>query len=216
MSDHPYVPGSVRAGAVLIGVGALQFILAMIVVGLRYSGYSLLTNYISDLGNTSTSPLYWLFNVSIALLGVLAFLGILAAWNGFPSGGSRVVGLGLLLLASLGAIFVGLYPENVNGTVHGVASLTVFGPGGAGLVVLALGMRPDTHWKHLRLFSVVMGAVTLASLAYYAPTQTTNATFDPGLVERLIVAPILVWALVVSVHIGRLPIRRRIPIPFPA
>ncbi len=210
---RPFVPGSVRVGAWMIGLGAVQFIVAMAVVQLRYAHYSLLTNYISDLGNTSTSPLHEVFNVSIIVLGVLAFVGILGAWGGFPSGGSRILGLGLLLLASVAAIFVGIFPENVNPTVHGIASLAVFGPGGVGLVVVGSGMRAGTHWSSYRLFTMVLGAVTLLSLLYYAPTQATNTTFDPGLIERLIVAPILLFALGIAVHLARLPVRPRIRIP---
>jgi hypothetical membrane protein len=215
-SVRPFVAGSVRAGAWMIGVGVIQFVVAMGVVQLRYPGYSLLTNYISDLGNTATSPLHLVFNASIIVLGVLAFVGILAAWGGFPAGGARLVGLGLLLIASIAAILVGLFPENVNPTVHGLASLTVFGPGGIGLIVVGTGMRPGTHWSSYRGFSIVLGAVTLLSLAYYAPTQANNSTFDPGLIERLIVAPILLWAVGIAIHLGSLPVRPAVRIAKPA
>ncbi|HTT73232.1 MAG TPA: DUF998 domain-containing protein [Thermoplasmata archaeon] len=212
-SVRPFVPGSVRFGAWAIGVGVVQFVVAMAVVQSRYPGYSLLTNYISDLGNTATSPWHAVFNGSIMLLGALAFVGILAAWGGFPAGGSRLAGLGLLLLASLSAILVGVFPENVNPTVHGIVSLTVFAPGGVGLVLAGAGMRPTTHWSGYGGASMLLGLITLASLAYYVPTQFANSTFDPGLIERLIVAPILLWALLVAVHLGRLPVRPRIRRP---
>ncbi|HYA57088.1 MAG TPA: DUF998 domain-containing protein [Thermoplasmata archaeon] len=191
-----------RWGAVLIGLGAAQFVVAMAWVQTAYSGYSLLTNYISDLGNTATSPLHEVFNVSIAILGILAFAGILLAWRAFPPGRSRAVGLPLLLVASLSAILVGAFPENVNPPVHDTVSLLVFLPGGLALVILSAGMLPPSPWSSLRWFSLVLGAVILVSLAYYAPTQQVNTTWDPGLIERLIVAPILLWALGVSVHLG--------------
>jgi hypothetical membrane protein len=196
---------SVRWGGVLIGVGVVQFVVAMAWVQSRYGGYSLLTNYISDLGNTSTSPLPAVFNDSIILLGLFAFLGILLAWGGFPRGGTRVVGLFFFLIASVSAILVGLFPENVNPNVHDTVSLMVFLPGGLALVLLAVGMREGTHWSSYRLFSAVLGFVTLVSLAYFAPTQLYNTTWDPGLIERLIVAPILIWGFVVGVHLARLP-----------
>jgi len=204
---RPFVAPPVRWGAALIGIGAAQFVVAMGVVQTRYAGYSLLTNYISDLGNTATSPWHVVFNASIILLGGLAFVGILLAWGGFPAGGRRGLGLLLLLVASVAAILVGLFPENVNPSVHDLASLAVFGPGGIGLVVVGSAMRPATHWAPYRLGSVVLGAITLGALLYYAPTQSSNTTFLPGLIERLIVAPILVWALAVAVHLGRLPVR---------
>ncbi len=207
---RPFVDGSVRVGAALIGVGTVQFVVAMAVAQSGYPHYSLLTNYISDLGNTATSPLHDVFNASIVGLGVLGFVGILAAWSGFPRGGGRLVGLSLLLLASVAAVLVGLFPENVNPTVHGLASLAVFAPGGLGLVIVGTGMVPTTHWSSYRGASYLLGVITLVSLAYYAPTQATNSTFDPGLIERLIVAPILVWAFAVALHLARLPVRPRV------
>ena len=200
-----HVARSVRWGGLLIAVGAVQFAVANAWVQSQYAGYSLLTNYISDLGNTSTSPLHIVFNISIILLGILAFLGILLAWGGFPRGGPRVVGLFLLLIASVAAVLIGLYPENVNATVHDTASLMVFLPAGLALVVLSSGMRTGTMWYGYRAFTLILGLVVLLSLAYYAPTQTFSTTWDPGLIERLIVYPILLWAVVVGIHLAQMP-----------
>jgi hypothetical membrane protein len=195
----------VTTGATLIALGVVQFTVANVVVQLGYPGYSDTQNYISDLGNTATSPWHWVFNVSIMILGVLALLGILLAWDGFPEGGARTPGLILLLIASIGAILVGAFPENVNPTVHGLGSLTVFGPGGVALLVLGSGMRRTTPWFWLRSISMVLGLVTLVSLAYYVPTQGSNTTWDPGLIERFIVAPILIWGFLAAVQLTRRP-----------
>jgi len=204
--------GTTRLGAALIGFGAVQFVAAMIAVQSRYPGYSDLANYISDLGNTATSPWHVVFNVSIATLGLVSFVGILLAWTAFPRGASRIVGLPLLLLASLAAILVGAFPENVNPPVHDLVSLLVFAPGGIALLVLAVGKRTGSGWEGGRDYSALLGAITLVSLAYYVPTQANNTTFDPGLIERLIVAPILIWGFGVAVHLSRLRSRPRFAI----
>ena len=200
-----HVGRSVRWGGLLFAVGVVQFAVAMAWVQTRYAGYSLLTNYISDLGNTSTSPFPTIFNDSIIVLGVFAFLGVLLGWGGFSRGGPRFVGLLLLLIAGVGAILVGVFPENSIPVVHDLASLMVFLPGGLALVVLSSGMRKGTSWSSYRDLSAVLGVITLASLAYYAPTQLTNTTWDPGLIERLIVVPILIWGFVAGVRLARLP-----------
>jgi hypothetical membrane protein len=193
----------IRTGSVLILAGVLEFCAAMAIAQAGYPGYSDLTNYISDLGNTATSPWHDVFNGAIILLGVLAFLGIVLGWEGFPRSGARTPGLGLLLVASGAAIFVGIFPENVNGTVHGLASLLVFLPGGLALVILGAGFRRRERWEWLAVPSVVLGLLGLVALAYYVPTQASNTTWDPGLVERLIVFPILVWGLLAGAQLFR-------------
>ena len=196
---------SVRVGAGMVGLGVVQYLAAMVIVQAAYPGYSDTTNYISDLGNTATSPWHAVFNVSIILFGILAFVGILLMWTSFPRGGTRPVGLLLLLVASVSAILVGVFPENVNPTVHDIVTLTVFGPGGLALLVLAAGMRRGTDWYWLRGVSVGLGLIMLVSLAYYVPTQLNNTTWDPGLIERFIVAPIMIWGFLVAVQVARHP-----------
>jgi hypothetical membrane protein len=207
---------SVRAGAALLAVGVVQFVVANAVVETRYPGYSLLANYISDLGNTATSPWHVVFNVSIAILGLFSFVGLLLTWAAFVRGATRVVGLSLLLVASVAAVLVGAFPENVNPPIHGLVSLLVFLPGGLGLVVLGIGMRPGTAWEGGRPYSVLLGLVTLLALAYYVPTQASNTTWDPGLIERFIVAPILLWGVGVAVHLFRLPRPPKYAVPAPS
>lgn len=201
---------SVRTGGILIVTGVIEFVVAMIVAQLYYPNYSLAANYVSDLGNTAMSPHYWVFNLAIIAFGLLAFAGTVLAWSAFPSGTGRIVGLGLLLIASVGAIGVGLSPENVNLGVHDVASLLVFLPGGVALVVVGASMTPANGWGSFREFSIVLGAVMLIALAVYlfTPLGSSNSGYA-GLVERVIVAPVLLWGIVVGTHLARLPIRAR-------
>lgn len=190
-------------------VAALEFVIVMIVTQLYYStNYSLSTNFISDLGNTGTSPLWYVFSAGIVALGALSFVGILLMWNTFPAGGLRVTGLSLLLVASVCAILIGFFPENINGTVHGAASLGVFLPGGIGLVAVGGAMRERTGWESLRWFSILLGLFTLASLAVFLFTNV-GANVYPGLFERMIVAPILLWGFVAGFYLTRFRVRAR-------
>ena len=197
-----------RTGALLVLLGAHEFVAVMIATQLAYPGYSLSTNYVSDLGNTANSPLWYVFSAGIIALGVLAFVGLLILWNSFPSGGLRIAGLLLLLIASVGAILVGFFPENVNSSVHSAASLAVFLPGGLGLVALGAVFRNGTGWEGLRWFSIGLGVITLAALVLFLFTNV-GANQYPGLFERLVVAPILLWAIVLGLFVARLPVRAR-------
>lgn len=127
----------------MIGVGVVQFSVAMAVVQWAYPGHSDATNYISDLGNTATSPERGLQRLEPGP-GHPRSRRDPVRVERFSARVNRVVGLGLLMIVSLGAILVGLFPENVNPTVHGLASLTVLGPGGVALLFLATGMKVGT------------------------------------------------------------------------
>ncbi|MFZ0699788.1 MAG: DUF998 domain-containing protein [Thermoplasmata archaeon] len=197
---------SVRTGAILFVLGPLAFVAAMIVAQLYYPNYSLSTNFISDLGNTANSPLWYVFSAGIILLGLLAIAAILLLWSTFPDGGLRVAGLGLLLVASVGAIVVGFFPENVNGTVHGTASLVVFLPSGLALLALGASMRETSGWESLRWFSIALGAITLVFVALFHFTSV-GANLYPGLFERIVVAPVLLWSIVVGIFLARFPVR---------
>ena len=206
VSSRPLMHRTVHYGAIALVGAVLQFIAAMIVAQFGYPNYSLAQNYISDLGNTSLSPWYYVFDGSIAVLGVLTAIAILLVWSSFAPGSARAIGLLLLLIAGVAAIFVGAFPENVNGTVHAIASLLVFAPSGLGLLILGSGAMPArTHWTPFRAFTIVLGVVTLLALVMFL--FSLWGPLGPGTVERIIVAPVLLWALVISTHLLRLPAR---------
>jgi hypothetical membrane protein len=216
----PLVHRSVHHGAALWVVGVLQFIVAMIVVQLAWSNpsYSLTQNYISDLGaihcgtfasRDVCSPLHLVFDGSIVVLGALLILGVLLLPTAFPSRSSRRVGLGLLVIAGIGAIGVGLSPEDYNLTIHSISALLSFVGGGLGLIVLGFAMFRDTRWDGYRAFSILSGLVALVALGLFVGGAYHWGGFwsdwGVGGMERLVVAPVLLWALVVGIHLLRIP-----------
>ncbi len=197
-------------------LGTLQFVVVMIAeellwpsfvaAGGAYATYDPVVRYISDFGNPTYTQLYWLFNASIIVLGLLGMAGTILVRSAFQPRTTARVGLGFLGLASLGAILVGVFPETsplLGGNIHGLVSLVTFVGSGFSLLFLALGMFRDTRWDGYRGFTLILGLVTLIALALYAPAAVNWAT--AGLVERVIVAPILLWAFVAGVHLLRLP-----------
>ncbi len=211
----PLVHRSVHHGAILYIVGVVIFVAAMIITQLGYTGtsYSLLHNYISDLGAATCgwyhnslevcSPLHEVFNVGIVLMGLLLILGTILMRTAYPARGSRTVGLALLVIAGFGAIGVGLSPEDVNLTVHTISAGTAFILGNLALIVLAFAMFRDTRWDGFRAYTLFSGIVGLVAFAlFYAKVW---GPLGVGGMERLIVAPLLLWALVVGVHLWRIP-----------
>ncbi len=207
----PLIPVRARwAGAVLF-VGSLQFVLAMIAVQLAYPGYSDLSNTISDLGGPH-SPWAAVFNGSIIVTGLLTFTAAVLLGAAFARKLSRTVGLAFLFLAGLGALLVGVFPEQttaLGGHAHGYAADLAFLASGVALVVLPLAMLRDTRWEGFRAYTFLSGVVTFVAIALYSTSAV--GPLGVGGMERLIVAPILLWSIVVGVHLLRLPVYQRIP-----
>lgn len=212
MGEAILVPRSARAGGALLIFGALQFIVGMIVVQSRYAGYSLSQNYISDLGGAQ-SPWALVFDASVILLGICAIFGVLLIWGAFDPSRGRGLGLTFVLIGGIGAIGVGVFPETtpvLNGGMHTIVSFIAFLGAGLGLTILSSAMANGAHWQISRPFTLACGVVTLAAIALFAAGQETGSVsyylgLGPGGMERLIVAPVLLWAIVEGLHIARLP-----------
>ncbi len=216
----PLVHRSVRHGAWMLLIGSVQFILfGNIVTQIGYGpSYSLSNNYISDLGaahcgyfggmgafggHYACSPYHDVFNVSIIILGLLLILAVVLLQTAFPPRRTRTIGLGLLALAGLGAIGVGLSPEDVNLTIHSLSALLAFAGGGLALIVLGFAMFRDTRWDGYRVFTLVCGLVDLVALLLFL--EKTYLGLGVGGMERLIVAPVLLWSIVAGLHLARIP-----------
>jgi len=223
----PLVHRSVHHGAIALLVGSLQFIAAMIVTQIGYgpsfdwgSTYSLSHNYISDLGavNCGTfggtgafgggghyacSPWHDVFNISIIVMGLLLILAVLLLRTAFPARRSRTIGLGLLALAGIGAIGVGLFPEDFNINGHVISASLAFVGGGLALVVLGFAMFRDTRWDGFRAYTILSGLVGLVALVLFI--SGVYVGLGVGGMERLIVAPILLWSIVAGIHLARIP-----------
>ena len=208
----PLIPVRARqAGAVLL-VASLQFIVAMIVVQLKYPGYSDLSNYISDLGGPHSA---WavVFNASVIVLGLLTLLAAYLLMAAFNHRFSRTLGLGFLAIAGIGAIGVGIFPENstaLGGHVHEVVSLIAFLGAGLGLLNLPGAMIRDTRWDGYRSFTGILGLVTLVAIVLFATNHW--GALGPGGMERIVVAPVLLWSIVAGIHLLSLPTYERVPI----
>jgi len=209
----PLVHRSVRHGAIVWIVAVVEFLVGMIITQIGYgSSYSLTQNYISDLGAVNCGPLsgrevcspwHLVFNISIVVFGLLILLGTILLRTGFPPRSTRTVGLALLVIASVGAIGVGLSPEDVNITVHSLSAATAFVAGNLALIVLGFAMFRDTRWDGFRAYSILSGLIGL--VAFFLFVAKVYGPLGVGGMERLIVAPVLLWALVCGIHLGRIP-----------
>lgn len=201
----PLVTRAARTGGALLALGSAQFLVAMAVVQWKYPGYSDLSNYISDLGGPS-SPGAWVFNGSLIVLGLLGIVGTLAIRGGFPAKRLARLGLAFLVIAELSAILVGVFHETNDGVwqdrVHTIVSASTFLAAGFALIFLGVGTFRDTRWDGYRGYTFLSGVFTFIAIALFEVDPGSGLV---GLWERLVVAPILLWALLAGQHLIRLP-----------
>ncbi|MGA8709629.1 MAG: DUF998 domain-containing protein [Thermoplasmata archaeon] len=216
----PLLHREVRQGALLWIVGVVQFFVAMVVVQLAWTTpYSLTQNYLSDLGNTACgpyggryvcSPLYYVFNDSIIVLGVLLLIGAVWIRSALPPKFTSKAGLFVLCLAGAGAAGVGFLPENVDITVHSASALLAFAGGAIGVLLLAAALGRHSRWAGFWAYSVPLAVVSLGAwgLVILADLHVggIDSTLGPGGIERLIGFPVLLWALVFGLQLARAPV----------
>lgn len=202
----PLVRRSAHVGAAIVIVAIVQYVIAMIVVQLHYPGYTAFGNSISDLGNPTLSPWHAVFNISIMVLGVLGIVSVILIRSAFPDRASSKVGLFFVGLALVGAFLVGTFPEGspeFGGNIHGYVSDLTFVSAGLGLLVLSGAMLRDTRWAGYRFYTFISAVVTF--IAIILSSLGLWGALGPGGMERLIVAPALLWGIVIGIHVLRLP-----------
>lgn len=157
------------AGA-LCWVTAPQFYLVEWLVSRSWhtTPYRYATHTISDLGALGCgrisgrdvcSPAHTAMNTSLVVLGVAIGLGGLLLGGLLLGAGARW----LALLAGLGVVMVGLFPEDAVGVAHGLGAGAFFLAGNAGLVLV--GYRRRTP---IGAVLCAAGAVGLVSTAAFA------------------------------------------------
>lgn len=175
------------AGA-LVFVGGTQFVLGMLVAEALYPGYSISQNYISDLG---AGPSAAIFNSSVFLLGLMVVAGSYFVQRFFRN---RLV-TGLLVLAGVGAMGVGIFPENYP-VMHEIVSDVAFIFGGLAPIAAYRLLR-----KPFNYFSAVLGLVSLCAMVLLSAQYTFGLGeqyflgLGPGGMERMIMYPILLWEM---------------------
>jgi hypothetical membrane protein len=178
-------PSLKRAGALLL-VGTVQFLFCFILAEIYYPGYDVSSNRISDLGATCNGgvckfvqPSSAIFNSSIVLLGVSAFLGSYFLWKGY---GSKALPL-FIALSGIGAAGVGVFNESY-GSIHALFSALAFVAGGTQAILVSRVARAPVSY-----FSAAAGIIALTAFLLYASSAYLG--LGAGGMERMIAYPTL-------------------------
>lgn len=189
------------AGTLLL-LGSIQFTILLMISEAIYPNYSISTNFISDLGVWG-EPSALMFNSSIILLGLLGIIGSYFVKKTFNLGKVAY----LLTLGSLGSLLVGFFPENAFligdlPLIHIIAAFLTF------IMNAAAAIAACTYTKSpFRIFSIILGVVSLVSLVFLTLFLTTGGNSGIGLggIERMVVYPTLLWSICFGGYLLSLP-----------
>ncbi|MEM2104748.1 MAG: DUF998 domain-containing protein [Candidatus Bathyarchaeia archaeon] len=175
-----------KLAGTLIFAGAVQFIICMLIAECIYPGYSVSENYISDLGVGVSAPI---FNASVFVLG----LTVVASAYFLKQIVKSKIFLSFLVLCGIGAIGVGVFPENF-GAVHFAVSLIAFLFGALSAIAsFRFQKAPLSH------FAAVLGLISLAALMLFGLKMYLG--LGKGGMERMIAYPMLLWAIGFGGHL---------------
>lgn len=202
----PLVHRSVHYGAIGLIIAGAIFVVVNAVLPFGYSGFSITANSIGDLGNAAHTSWAWAFDVGMIAFGLVGLAGGFLVWTAFPLKTSRTLGLLLMEAAFVGAIGVGAFPQGSSWTLGSLGSIptAVLLLGGAlALLFLSLAMLRDTRWSGYRLYTLLSGGIGLVAIALL--WSGISGSLGPGGLERVALAPFILWLIVAGIHLARIP-----------
>jgi len=189
------------AGPFLWLLSVQYFFVQVVVASAWRSPYSWQLNAISDLGATRCgqfddrfvcSPLHGLMNISLILLGLGMTVGSVLIYQNLRK--SRV-GFGLMAVAGIGAILVGIFPEDTIYWAHITGADLAFLVGNIALIVFGLTLRVPCWF---RWYSIISGVVALVAL--YLFLSHNRFFLELGGMERIVAYPQTIWLIVFGLY----------------
>ncbi|CAN5127470.1 hypothetical protein BH09PAT3_BH09PAT3_4140 [soil metagenome] len=199
---------SYKYGAWLWVISIQYYILQLVVASQWSNGYSWAHNTISDLANTHCgpygdrlvcSPLHAAMNGSFLLLGLTMIAGSVLLGKKYAVSLLTRIGFGCMVLAGIGTILVGLFPENTVSSMHVIGAALPFIFGNIGMILLGLTIRALP--KVLAVVTVLSGVIALVALPFFVSGTTLG--IGSGWVERIVAYPQSIWMIVFGLFILR-------------
>jgi hypothetical protein len=198
------------ATAAMMGIAV--YILLDVVLQFLPPHYSVVSDAESNL---AVGPFGWIMNVNFLGRAITTLCAIAAINRWGPASGLRRTGTLLMLAGGLSSAVLAFFPTDVD-TGSGIPDVTIAGTvhlyvAGSGFLAALAGMLVLTRWMRscpelARAYPAAVTLVVLAAVGLAALILTTAIWRDLlGLAERICLAGLLGWVLVVCTAIRRTP-----------
>jgi hypothetical membrane protein len=177
----------------LLSLILIQYYIIQIVVSKSIENYSFVTNVISLLGDTKQSPRHTLMNFSFCTNGIIfIILGILL--HNTASSITQIC----TILSGIGALLVGLNPEDGNFALHATGAALSFLFGNASLLSLAYdNCHSQEKTQEIYKLGGIIGFLALP--AFVISQNFTSLNTIRGLLERATSSPQSIVVIVVAI-----------------
>jgi len=175
--------------------------------------YSLVRDSISSLALTSLGWLQTIGFLAIGLLVEIFTAGLLFNVKGvrgfhFSIGLLVFFGFGLLLIGAFRTDPVGGL-DTIEGTIHGLTATSAFWIFPVAILIIAPSLRNDPNWKNIVRYTIVAGILAIAFVITLGILPHEASWF--GLLERILVANMIIWVEVAAIKLLLLSIKRGRP-----
>jgi hypothetical membrane protein len=194
----------------LVFISSSLYFFAQITVAWVFNPpYSLVSNSISDLGNTTCaatlcSPRHWLMNVAFWFLGATMAVGSMLLYHEYDVTDrpreriAALIGFAMMGVGGVGAVLVGTFPENTNSTMHELGAGLAIGVGNVGIFVLGAAL---TLPEGMRRYMLVFSTVSATALVLFACHKDFG--IGAGSMERIAAYPETIWLITFGLYVWR-------------
>jgi hypothetical protein len=192
-------------------VGPLALAGADLTAATHTAGYSLVKNSISSLALTH---LGWLQTIGFLALGLLVEVFTAGLLYNIKNARWFHLGIGIFVFFGFAMLLIGAFhtdpvggPTTFEGSIHGFAARLTFSLFAIAILALAKAIKQDPGWRHLFRYTIAAAilSVILGGILYFFKDGASWF----GLVERLLVANMIIWVEVAAVNLLILSVKRR-------
>lgn len=191
-------------------VAPVSYTIVVVILGFLWSGYSHVTQAISELGGPGAPNAIIMNAAGFALTGILitAF-----AWGlnlGINEGSSPKTGPALLAVYGIGMLAIAFLPWDQTNLassttiMHSLVSWTHWIAITFAILVIARMFKNDPQWRSYRVYSLSTGLVTAVLILIYAFVGIEG--YD-GALQRIIVGAQMLWIEIMAIKLFRLSTR---------
>lgn len=198
----------IKIGA-LLWISSIQYYFVQIAVAAAWNvspGFSWTDNTISDLGSTVCgqygdrfvcSPWHDFMNGSLVVLGITMIGGSYLLARSLRKKTTTHIGFGCMMLAGVGSLLVGVFPENSIAWLHILGAALAFIAGNIGMIVIGASLSSLPKW--LQIYSIISGSIALGALLLFV--NTVYLGLGIGGMERIVAYPQSIWMIVVGCYL---------------